>query len=177
MGTLVTAGAALPLARSIASDGPIEPDPSASLYPVKRNPKYSVERPITDAKYSTNYNNFYEYGAEKDIAEAAQQLKIRPWTVTIDGMVEKPMTIAIDDLLKQMPLEERIYHKAGVSGTALNVIALFQKVQLRKIAKKRFTTMILSIKRRVRSARALHSQNLDRCFGLTTLIQSSNRFT
>jgi methionine sulfoxide reductase catalytic subunit len=121
MGTLIAAGAALPLARSIASNGPAEPDPSASFYPVKRNPKYSVDRPITDAKYSTNYNNFYEYGADKDIAEAAQQLRIRPWTVTIDGMVEKPMTIAIDDLLKQMPLEERIYRHRCVEPWSMVV--------------------------------------------------------
>ena len=42
-------------------------------------------------KYSENYNNFYEFGTDKSIADDAQALKIRPWTVKIDGMVEKPI--------------------------------------------------------------------------------------
>jgi methionine sulfoxide reductase catalytic subunit len=53
------------------------------------------------------YNNFYEFGSSKNIAKAAQALKIRPWTIKIDGMVEKPHEIGIDDLIRKMPLEER----------------------------------------------------------------------
>ncbi len=66
------------------------PDPSAGLYPVKRNDKYTLDRPITDEKLSTHYNNFYEFTEDKDVD--ADALPIRPWTVQIDGMVEKPMT-------------------------------------------------------------------------------------
>ena len=97
------------------------PDPSAGLYPAKRNDKYTLDRPITDAKYSTTYNNFYEFGTDKDIADAAQALPIRPWTIKIDGMVEKPMTIGIDDLLKQMPLEERLYRHRCVEAWSMAV--------------------------------------------------------
>ncbi|MGH7112880.1 MAG: protein-methionine-sulfoxide reductase catalytic subunit MsrP [Stellaceae bacterium] len=96
-------------------------DPSAALYPFKRNPRYTLDRPITDAKYSENYNNFYEYGSEKGIADDAQQLKIRPWTVKIDGMVEKPIEIGIDDLLKKMPLEERLYRHRCVEAWSIAV--------------------------------------------------------
>ena len=96
-------------------------DPSAGLYPAKRNDKYTLDRPLTDAKYSTTYNNFYEYGAEKDIAQAAQQLKIRPWTVKIDGMVDKAITVDIDDLLKKMPLEERLYRHRCVEAWSMAV--------------------------------------------------------
>jgi sulfoxide reductase catalytic subunit YedY len=121
MGTLLAAGAGtLPLAQSFAAAAP-EADPSASLYPAKRNDKYTLDRPLTDEKYSTNYNNFYEYGEDKDIADRAQQLKIRPWTVEIDGMVEKPITIGIDDLLKQMPLEERLYRHRCVEAWSMAV--------------------------------------------------------
>ena len=98
-----------------------EEDPSAGLYPFKRNPRYTLDRPITDAKYSENYNNFYEYGSEKSIADDAQQLKIRPWTVKIDGMVEKEMTVGIDDLLKKMPLEERLYRHRCVEAWSMAV--------------------------------------------------------
>jgi sulfoxide reductase catalytic subunit YedY len=121
IGTILAAGAsAAPFARGLASPA-AEPDPSASLYPVKRNDKYKIDQPITEEKYSTNYNNFYEYGEDKEIAERAQQLKIRPWTIAIDGMVEKPMTIGIDDLLKQMPLEERLYRHRCVEAWSMAV--------------------------------------------------------
>jgi sulfoxide reductase catalytic subunit YedY len=97
------------------------PDPSAGLYPVKRNPRYTLDRPVTDAKYSENYNNFYEFGSQKTIADEAQALKIRPWTVKIDGMVEKPIEIGIDDLLKKMPLEERLYRHRCVETWSMAV--------------------------------------------------------
>ena len=75
------------------------PDPTASLYPVKRNEKYTIDRPVTDEKINTNYNNFYEFSSSKTVARTAQALKLRPWTIKIDGMVEKEQTIDIDDLL------------------------------------------------------------------------------
>ncbi len=98
-----------------------EEDPSAGLYPVKRNPRYTLDRPLTDPKYSENYNNFYEFGSDKSIAEDAQALKIRPWTIKIDGMVEKPIEIGIDDLLKKMPLEERLYRHRCVEAWSMAV--------------------------------------------------------
>ena len=85
------------------------PDPSASLYPVKQNPKFVLDRPVTDEAINITYNNYYEFGSAKTISRAAQALKLRPWTVKIDGMVEKPQEIAIDDLVRKMPLEERLY--------------------------------------------------------------------
>jgi methionine sulfoxide reductase catalytic subunit len=97
------------------------PDPSAGLYPAKRNEKYTIDRPITDEKLSTNYNNFYEFGEDKDIAADAQALPIRPWTVAIDGMVEKPLTLDIDDLLKRVTLEERLYRHRCVEAWSMAV--------------------------------------------------------
>src|SRR4029077_3086905 len=60
------------------------PDPTASLYPVKRNEKYTLDRPVTDEKINTNYNNFYEFSSTKTVARAAQALKLRPWTIKLD---------------------------------------------------------------------------------------------
>jgi len=96
-------------------------DPSASLYPVPRNDLYKVSRALTPEKIATTYNNFYEFGSHKEIYEAAQALEIRPWTVKIDGMVEKEMEIDIDDLLAKMPLEERIYRHRCVEGWSMVV--------------------------------------------------------
>jgi sulfoxide reductase catalytic subunit YedY len=98
-----------------------EPDPSAGLYPAKKNPKYTLDRPVTDEKASTTYNNFYEYGTDKSIWREAQVLKTRPWTIKIDGMVEKPITVDIDDLLKKMPLEERLYRHRCVEAWSMAV--------------------------------------------------------
>jgi methionine sulfoxide reductase catalytic subunit len=96
-------------------------DPSASLYPVQQNTRYTLDRALTAEEYATSYNNFYEFGSSKEVKEEAQSLPIRPWDVTIDGMVETPITIAIDDLLKKMPLEERLYRHRCVEAWSMAV--------------------------------------------------------
>jgi sulfoxide reductase catalytic subunit YedY len=96
-------------------------DPSAGLYPAKRNLRYTLDRPLTDEKLATSYNNFYEFGSQKSIAVEAQALKIRPWMIKIDGLVEKPVTVDIDDLLKRMPLEERLYRHRCVEAWSMAV--------------------------------------------------------
>jgi sulfoxide reductase catalytic subunit YedY len=98
-----------------------EADPSAGLYPARRNERFALDRPLTDEKYSTTYNNFYEFGGDKSISERAQALKLRPWTIKIDGMVEKPMTLDIDDLLKRVSLEERLYRHRCVEAWSMSV--------------------------------------------------------
>jgi sulfoxide reductase catalytic subunit YedY len=82
------------------------PDPTKDLYPVKRNEKFTLDRPVTDEKINTNYNNFYEFGSSKSVGKAAQALKLRPWTVKIDGMVEKPQEIGIDDLVERLSFRQ-----------------------------------------------------------------------
>ena len=58
----------------------------------------------------TSYNNFYEFGTDKtDPKEHAHKLKTKPWTVTVEGEVKKPVTFDLDALLKGFPLEERTY--------------------------------------------------------------------
>ena len=98
------------------------PDPTKDLYPAKRNEKYGIDgRAITPEETNGNYNNFYEFGSSKSVAKAAQQLKIRPWTVKIDGMVEKPFEIAIDDLIRKMTLEERLYRHRCVEAWSMTI--------------------------------------------------------
>ncbi len=96
-------------------------DPSAGLYPAQRNLRFRLDRDITNEKVSTTYNNFYEFGSSKTIWPAAQKLPIRPWEIKIDGMVEKPMTLGIDDLLKQAQLEERLYRHRCVEAWSMAV--------------------------------------------------------
>ncbi|MBS0245250.1 MAG: protein-methionine-sulfoxide reductase catalytic subunit MsrP [Proteobacteria bacterium] len=97
------------------------PDPNAGLYPAKRNDKYTLDRPITAEKVNANYNNFYEFNSSKDVAEQAQKLPIRPWTVKIDGLVEKPIELDAADLIKKMGLEERAYRHRCVEAWGMAI--------------------------------------------------------
>ena len=139
LGPILAAGAVngLGLAGPLSSAAlAAESDPSASLYPVPRNLRYRLDRAITKEEIATTYNNFYEFGSHKKISDVAQQLKIRPWTVTIDGLVEKKLTLDIDDLLKKMPLEERLYRHRCVERWAIAVPwAGFAMSELVKLAK------------------------------------------
>ena len=87
-------------------------NPWSDLYPVERNARYGLDERIpevTDEGLFTTYNNFYEYGSHKKIWQAAQALQIQPWTITIDGMVEQEQKLDADELIRRMPLEERLY--------------------------------------------------------------------
>jgi sulfoxide reductase catalytic subunit YedY len=97
------------------------PDPTADLYPAKRNERYKLDRPITSEKVNADYNNFYEFGTSKHISVTAQALKTRPWTVKIDGLVEKPFEVGIDDLIRKMTVEERTYRHRCVEAWSMAI--------------------------------------------------------
>ena len=98
-----------------------QPDPTIDLYPGKRNETFTLDRPITDEKINGNYNNFYEFNSSKNVAKQAQALKIRPWTIKIDGMVEKPFEVGIDDLVRKFRIEERLYRHRCVEAWSMAV--------------------------------------------------------
>ena len=75
---------------------------------------------LTSYADASTYNNFYEFGTDKsDPAAYAHTLKTRPWTVSVEGLVNKPRTYGIDDLLKLAPMEERIYRLRCVEGWSM----------------------------------------------------------
>src|SRR6266705_5794800 len=81
---------------------------------------YSDTQTPASLKDITTYNNYYEFGTDKDEpAQYAGTLKTRPWTVTFEGEVKKPQTIDIDSLMKLAPLEERIYRHRCVEGWSM----------------------------------------------------------
>lgn len=84
------------------------------------NPAYASQDALTPYKYATTYNNFYEFGTDKaDPAAHADSLQTRPWTISIEGLVKKPITLDIDALLKLAPMEERIYRLRCVEGWSM----------------------------------------------------------
>ena len=101
--------------------GPGAPATPLAPLPAQRDAKYDGGRPLTPEKDSTTYNNYYEFGEDKDIAGAAQALPVDPWSVEIAGMVARPRTIALEDLLKQVTLEERVYRHRCVEAWAMTV--------------------------------------------------------
>ena len=103
------------------SDAADAADPSAHLYPLARNLRYRLDREISPAELATTYNNYYEFGSSKNIWKKAQALPIRPWMVTIDGLVENKIEIGVDDLLAKMPLEERLYRHRCVEAWSMAV--------------------------------------------------------
>ncbi len=94
---------------------------AASPGAVARNPKFEAGRALTDEKFATTYNNYYEFGESKNVWREAQKLKQRPWAIQIDGMVKQARTIDIDDLLKQVQVEERVYRHRCVEAWAMTV--------------------------------------------------------
>ena len=94
-GALVAAGAAK------APEGPLA---------IAKRGEFKVDERHTSFESATTYNNFYELGLDKgDPARNAHTLRPRPWTVQVGGLVQKPRTFDIDELLRAFPLEERVY--------------------------------------------------------------------
>ena len=86
-----------------------------------REARWPAGRPITPEDINTTYNNFFEFGSHKKIHAAAGALKTRPWTIKVDGLVEKPTEFDIDDLIQKMALEERVYRHRCVEAWSMVV--------------------------------------------------------
>ncbi|MFT4925059.1 MAG: sulfoxide reductase catalytic subunit YedY [Phenylobacterium sp.] len=75
---------------------------------------------LTPEVKAIHHNNFYEFGTDKsDPSDNAQAFKVNPWQLTVDGAVDKPLTLDYDDLLKSFPLEERIYRLRCVEAWSM----------------------------------------------------------
>jgi methionine sulfoxide reductase catalytic subunit len=81
---------------------------------------FTVNEKLTPIEAITTYNNFYEFTTDKeDVAHVARGFVTRPWTVAVEGLVNKPKVYDLDDLLKRAPLEERIYRLRCVEGWSM----------------------------------------------------------
>ena len=75
---------------------------------------------LTSLKDITSYNNYYEFGTSKsDPHDHADLLKIDPWSISIEGSVAKPLKLDVDELIKLIPIEERIYRLRCVEGWSM----------------------------------------------------------
>jgi len=116
---------------------------ATSPYPARRNPTYELDRPITEEWAATGYNNFYEFTLDKQrVKDLVGKFETSPWKVEVSGLVAKPKTYDVDDLLRRMPLEERTYRmrcveawSMAVPWTGFPISALLKEVQPKPEAK------------------------------------------
>ena len=116
---LASAPAAILAAREMFS--PARRALAAPLGNLAKSP-FSTTEPVTSKEIVTHYNNFWEFGTQKDEpAKYAQGFKTSPWTVSVEGLVETPRKFTMDEILKLAPLEERIYRHRCVEGWSIVV--------------------------------------------------------
>ena len=110
------AGVGSLLSRNLLSAG------TDDLYPAKRNTKYTLDRPITPEAAATGFNNFYEFTTDKPrVKDLVGKFTIEPWEVEVSGLVNKPGKYDLDDLLRKIPLEERLYRMRCVEAWSMAV--------------------------------------------------------
>jgi sulfoxide reductase catalytic subunit YedY len=98
------------------------PAPGGGFAGIVKSPYSTTGEAVTSEQDATHYNNFYEFGTRKDQpATLAQKFKTSPWTVSIEGEVEKPVKLSMDDIMKVAPIEERIYRHRCVEGWSIVV--------------------------------------------------------
>jgi sulfoxide reductase catalytic subunit YedY len=103
--------------------------------PALANSQYSTDEAPNTLEEITNYNNYYEFGTDKsDPAANSGDFKASPWSVTVDGLVEKPGTYDLGDLLSGLTEEERIYRFRCVE--AWSMIIPWQGIQLSSLLAK-----------------------------------------
>lgn len=98
-------------------------DEGKGLYPAKRNPEFTLDRPVTEEWAATGYNNFYEFDAndKQAVKDKVGNFVISPWQVEVGGLVNKPKTFSLDEILKLAPLEERLYRFRCVEAWSMSV--------------------------------------------------------
>jgi sulfoxide reductase catalytic subunit YedY len=117
---VASAGGLLPSLASAAALQEMQANSGAQKLSATPNAAYRVSENVTSFKDITSYNNFYEFGTDKaDPARNAHTLQTRPWQVKVEGLVAKPGTYDIDQLLKLAPQEERIYRMRCVEGWSM----------------------------------------------------------
>jgi sulfoxide reductase catalytic subunit YedY len=96
--------------------------PAEDLYPASRNDHFAkLDRPLTEEVEAARYTNFYEFSSHKNVWNYIDPFQPLPWTVEVTGLVAKPRTYDIDDLVRTFPLEERLYRHRCVERWAMAV--------------------------------------------------------
>ncbi|MBI5711110.1 MAG: protein-methionine-sulfoxide reductase catalytic subunit MsrP [Candidatus Eisenbacteria bacterium] len=92
------------------------------LYPAKRDARFALDRPLTDETVAARHNNYYEFTEQKDrVCKLVDRFRARPWRIEVAGLVRRPREIDVDDLMRALPIEERLYRHRCVEAWAMAV--------------------------------------------------------
>jgi sulfoxide reductase catalytic subunit YedY len=117
---LAALGAVPALALPGCSEAEPPPPPKTVITPAQARSGFRTAEPLTRFEDITTYNNFYEFGTGKsDPSKAARTLRTRPWSVAVGGHCAKPGTVSLDDLIKGLTPEERVYRLRCVEGWSM----------------------------------------------------------
>lgn len=117
---IAVAGGAL--GASIVATSPLSALAASPPVPLSANAERGNQGPdkLTPFEDITTYNNFYEFGLQKDDpSRNAHTLRPRPWTIAVEGDVQKPKTYDVDDLVRRFPPEERVYRLRCVEAWSM----------------------------------------------------------
>lgn len=95
--------------------------PALDLYPATRNASYTVDRPLTDERTASQFNNFYEFTTDKDVFRYVREYNPYPWTLEVGGLCDAPKTWDLDALMRAFGLEERVYRFRCVEAWSMVV--------------------------------------------------------
>ena len=96
------------------------PPSTVAVTPEQASSGFRTGEEQTREADATSYNNFYEFGTNKDDpSNAPKTLRVKPWTVAVGGHCAKPGTLSLDDLLKGLAPQERIYRMRCVEGWSM----------------------------------------------------------
>jgi sulfoxide reductase catalytic subunit YedY len=116
---------------------PMQKVVAGSKLNVAQKSAFSTSEAVTPYDNVTHYNNFYEFGVGKeDPAEKAKNFRTSPWSVKVGGLVDKPRTFSVEELMQLAPLEERIYRHRCVEAWSIVVpwVGFSLSVLLKEVA-------------------------------------------
>jgi len=119
---LLAAIAAAPLLGTLSgcADAEPPPPPKTAIGAADTKAGFRTDEALTRYEDVTSYNNFYEFGTDKtDPSRAAKTLRTSPWSVAVDGECGKPGTLGLDDLVRGLAPQERIYRLRCVEGWSM----------------------------------------------------------
>ena len=94
------------------------PSFSSDLWAAEKNEESHIQP--TAESIASRFNNFYEFGVEKDqLWKSARKLETKNWTIEVGGLVKKPKTLDVENILRQFPEEERVYRLRCVEAWAV----------------------------------------------------------
>ena len=103
--------------KGLAAETPGQPP-----YPAPRNPKFTLDRPITNEKIATRYNNYSEFSHQKEaVWLLTDKFITEPWSIRVRGLVSRPLTLDVQQLIAEMPIEERLYRHRCIEAWSMAV--------------------------------------------------------